>query len=293
MLVGGALGGTSPRLATPLGAFVRPEEVVPLFLAVLRVFRDHGPREQRTKARLKWLIAEWGEPRFREAVAKELGSPLLGPGEDARRRFAGDHLGVHRQRDPGLHYVGLHVPVGRMNASQLERLTQLAARDGNGELRLTINQNVVIPNVREEHVRRLLAEPLLRELRPIPAPVWRNLVACTGIDYCHYSLIDTKNRAIELAAEMERRGVYVPEGTRIHISGCVHACGKHHIADIGLQGANVRVGDAVEEAADVFVDGELGPSGRLASKVEDKVRMQDLPDVVERLLLRDAIDEAS
>jgi ferredoxin-nitrite reductase len=293
VLVGGALGGTSPRLATPLGAFVRPDDVPPLFLAVLRVFRDHGPREQRTRARLKWLIADWGEPRFREAVAKEFGAPLLGPGEDARRRFAGDHLGVHRQREPGLHYVGLHVPVGRMQAAQLERLARLAARDGNGELRLTVNQNIVIPNVREEHLRRLLAEPLLRELRPIPAPVWRNLVACTGIDYCHYSLIDTKNRAMELAAELERRGVYVPEGTRIHVSGCVHACGKHHIADIGLQGANVRVGDTVEEAVDVYADGELGPDGRLGSKVADKVRMQDLPDAVERILLRDAIEEAS
>ncbi|HLB22813.1 MAG TPA: hypothetical protein VJP07_01840, partial [Dehalococcoidia bacterium] len=108
-----------------------------------------------------------------------------------------------------------------------------------------------------------------------------------------YSLIDTKSRAVELAKELEQRGVYVPEGTRIHISGCVHACGKHHIADIGLQGANVRVGDTIEEAADVYADGELGPNGRLASRVADKVRMQDLPDVVERLLLRDAIDEAS
>lgn len=293
VLAGGALGGTSPRLATPLEVFVRPAEVVPLFQAVLRVFRDHGPREQRTKARLKWLIGQWGEARFREAVEAEMGGPLLGPGDDARRRFDGDHLGVHRQREPGLHYVGLHVPVGRLTATQLERLARLATRDGDGELRLTIGQNVIIPNVQEDNLKRLLAEPLLRELRPIPAPVWRNLVACTGIDYCHYSLIDTKSRAVELAKELEQRGVYVPEGTRIHISGCVHACGKHHIADIGLQGANVRVGDTIEEAADVYADGELGPNGRLASRVADKVRMQDLPDVVERLLLRDAIDEAS
>ncbi len=293
VLVGGALGGTSPRLATPLGAFVRPDEVAPLFRAVLAVFRDHGPREQRTKARLKWLIEAWGEARLREAVELEMGGPLLGPGEDARRRFAGDHLGVHRQREAGMHYVGLHVPVGRLTSAQLERLARLAARDGNGELRLTIGQNVIIPNVREVNVKRLLGEPLLRELRPTPAPVWRNLVACTGIDYCHYSLIDTKNRAVELAAELERRGVYVPEGTRIHVSGCVHACGKHHIAAIGLQGTNVRIGDAVEEAVDVYADGELGPNGQLASKVADKIRMQDLPDVVERLLLRDAIDEAS
>ena len=130
-------------------------------------------------------------------------------------------------------------------------------------------------------------------MRPIPAPVWRNLVACTGIDYCHYSLIDTKNRAIELATELERRGVYVPEGTRINISGCVHACGKHHIANIGLQGANVRIGDRVEEAVDVYTDGQLGPEGRLASKVADKVPMTEIADYIEGVLAPKVAEEAT
>ncbi len=286
VLAGGALGGTSPRLATPLEVFVRPDDVVALFVAVLRVFRDHGPREQRGKTRLKWLIAERGEPWLRDAVAREMGAPLLGPGDDARTTFGGEHLGVHAQREAGMHYVGLHVPVGRMTSVQLSDMARLARRYGNGEIRLTIGQNAIICNVPTRKVSLLLGQPLLQELQPDPSPIWRNLVACTGADYCHYSLIDTKTRAVELAAELERRAVSVPEGTRVHISGCVHACGKHHIADIGLQGAKVRVGDSVEEAADVYTGGHLGPDGQLAKQERDKVPMRDMAGVLVEVLER-------
>src|SRR5579875_2642702 len=285
VLVGGALGGTSPRLATPLDVFVTPEQVVPFFLALLTVYRDHGPREQRTKARLKWLIAEWGEEHLRAAVERELGYSLARAGRTETRRTAGDHLGVHPQREPGLLYVGLHVPVGRIQATQLSALADLADRYGNGELRLTVDQNVIVPGVPAARVRDLLREPLLQELRPDPPSVWRNLVACTGNDYCHFSLIDTKGCAIALARALEERGVDVPEGTRIHVSGCVHACGKHHVGAIGIEGANVRIGDEIVEAANVFVGGALGRSPRLAELVSEKVTLDALPDLAAMLLV--------
>lgn len=284
VLVGGALGGTSPRLATPLAAFVLPSGVAALFTALLRVYRDHGPREQRGRARLKWLIAERGMEWLRDAVQREMGSLLLHPGIDAREHFGGDHLGAHRQREPEMYYAGLHVPVGRISADQLDGLARLASRYGSGEIRLTTGQNALIPNVRGSALSKLLAEPLLRELRPDPPAVWRNLVACTGIDYCHYSLIDTKSRAVELATDLEARGIVVPPETRIHISGCVHACARHRIGDIGLQGANVRVGDRIEEAADVYVGGRLGPDARLATLHSAKVPMTDMADVLASLI---------
>ncbi|MEX2446779.1 MAG: ferredoxin--nitrite reductase [Dehalococcoidia bacterium] len=284
VLVGGALGGTSPRLATPLDVFVEPGEVVDVFTALLRVYRDHGPREKRTQARLKWLIEEWGEPRLREAVEVEMGRPLVRAGRDERLRVAGDHLGVHSQRQPGLSYVGLHVPVGRIAADKLAELARLAECYGDGEVRLTVDQNVVLAGVGEDALQGLLAAPLLDDLRPTPGVLWRNLVVCTGNDYCHYSLIDTKNRALEVVTELERRGVDAPEGTRIHMSGCVHACGKHHIADIGLQGANVRIDGRVEEAADIFTDGCLGADGKLAARVAEKVPMTNMADALEALL---------
>ena len=284
VLVGGALGGTSPRLATPLDAFVRPEQVAGLFIALLEVYRDHGPREQRTKARLKWLLDEWGEERLRAAVEVAAGFTLPRAGSPETVRVAGDHLGVHYQRMMGLRYVGLHVPVGRITADQIDEVARLADEYGSNEVRLTIDQNLVLPNVTNSRLPRLLGEPLLTELRPDPSGIWRNLVCCTGNDYCHFSLIDTKGRAIELARELEQRGVEAPRGTRINISGCVHACGKHHVGTIGLVGTNVRFGDRVEEAVDIFVDGHLGDVGRLAVRARENVLLGDLADVAEELL---------
>jgi ferredoxin-nitrite reductase len=284
VLVGGALGGTSPRLATPLDVFVEPGEVAEVFTALLRVFRDHGPREKRTQARLKWLLDEWGEERLRTAIEVEYGRRLPPAGIDRRVRVAGDHVGVHRQAQPGLSYVGLHVPVGRISATQLAEVGRLAERFGAGQLRLTLEQNVIIPHVRDEVLDELLATPLLEVLSPAPGSLWRNLVVCTGNDYCHYSLIDTKNRAVELVTELERRGVAPSEQTRIHMSGCVHACGKHHVGDIGLQGANVRVGDRVEEAADIYLGGGLGNGGRLAQSTGRRVLMTEMADALEPLL---------
>ncbi len=288
VLVGGALGGTAPRLASALGVFVEPAGVVSLFTAVLRVYRDNGPREVRTKARLKWLLADWGEERFRAEVEREVGTPLQRAGRDERTSVAGDHLGVKAQRQAGLNSVGLHVPVGRATAAQLSGVARLALAYGDGEVRLTGGQNLVLTSVPGDRLPALLAEPLLAELRPDPGPVYRGLVACTGTDYCHFSLIDTKARAIELAAELERRAVLVPEGTRIHISGCVHACGKHHVADIGLQGANVRVGDQLVEAADLFIGGSLVGEGTLARRSGERVLMADAAAAIGAILSGDA-----
>lgn len=284
VLVGGALGGTSPRLATPLDVFLPPAEIVPFFLALLAVYRDNGPREQRTKARLKWLIEAWGEVSLRTAIEQELGRPLQRAGSLQTLRTAGSHLGIHPQRTVNVNYVGLHVPVGRISADQLDGLGRLAAEYGAGEVRLTVDQNVVIPHVTDARLDRMTSDPLLKELSPNPTPIWRNLVCCTGSDYCHFSLIDTKSRAVELARTLEARGVTVPSGTRIHMSGCVHACGKHHVGEIGLLGANVRVDDRVVEAVHLFAGGRLGEDARLAEPVREGVTLDELPDVAEALL---------
>ena len=284
VFVGGALGGATPRLATSLDIFLRPAEIVPFFLALLAVYRDNGPREVRTKARLKWLIAEWGEAKLRTAVEERLGASLAPAGADERLMVGGDHLGIHPQRRVGDFYAGLHIPVGRMTSDQARAVASAADRHGSGRLRLTAGQNVVLLDIPEAALPALMQEPVLAELRLSPPAIWRNLVACTGNDYCHFSLIDTKRHAYHLAAELERRGVQVPAGTRIHVSGCVHACGKHHIADIGLQGANIRVGAAVEESADIYTGGQLGHDARLATKVLENVHMGEVPVVVEALL---------
>ena len=284
VLVGGALGGTSPRLATPLDVFLPPAEIVPFFLALLAVYRDNGPREQRTKSRLKWLIEAWGENCLRAAVEQELGRPLQRAGSLQTLRTAGSHLGIHPQRTVNVNYVGLHVPVGRISADQLDGLGRIAAEYGAGEVRLTVDQNVVVPHVTDARLDRMMNDPLLKELSPNPSPVWRNLVCCTGSDYCHFSLIDTKSRAVELARTLEARGVNVPSGTRIHMSGCIHACGKHHVGELGLLGAKMRVDGEVVDAVHLFAGGRLGEDACLAVPVREGVTMEELPDAAEALL---------
>ena len=279
VLVGGALGGMQPELAQPLDAFVGPEGVVPLALAILETFRDHGPREQRKQARLKVLLALWGIERFREAVEERLGSALARAGEPAARQHGGDHIGVAEQRQPGRNVVGCLVPVGRVSGDDLIEFGRLAAEYGTAELRLTVQQNVLIPDVPDDRLAALLKEPLLATYSPDPSPWVRSLVTCTGNDYCRFSLIDTKNEALELARALDERYA-IDEPVRIQMSGCPHACGQHRAAEIGLLGDRVRIDGEILDAADVFAGGRLGEDARLGDRVAESVLTADLPEAV-------------
>ena len=249
VLVGGALGGMQPELAQPLDAFVGPEGVVPVALAILETFRDHGPREQRKQTRLKVLLALWGIERFREAVEERLGSALARAGEAAARQHGGDHIGVAEQRPPGRNVVGCLVPVGRVSGDDLVEFGRLAAEYGTAELRLTVQQNVLIPDVADDRLKALLEEPLLASYSPQPSPWVRSLVTCTGNDYCRFSLIDTKNEALELARALDERYA-IDEPVRIQMSGCPQACGQHRAGEIGLLGDRVRIDGEIRDAAD-------------------------------------------
>ena len=283
VLAGGALGGTAPALAEPLDAFVGPDGVVPLALALLDAYRDHGPRERRKETRLKALLARWGAERFRAAVAAgyraATGRELDRAGEPAAPLRGGDHVGVRAQRQAGLSAVGCLVPAGRVRGDDLIEFGRLAAAYGAGELRLTVQQNVLIPHVPEDRLEALLGEPLLRRYRPDPEPWLRSLVACTGIDYCHFSLIDAKGEALALARALgERYELDAP--VRIRVSGCPHACGQHRTGEIGLLGARVRADGEVLGAADVFAGGGVGERARLGERVASGVPLADLPEAV-------------
>ena len=282
VFAGGALGGAQPRLATPLDLFVRPEEAVEIALLVLDIYRDHGPRESRHKTRLKVLLEAWGEERFREELERRAGRPLERAGH---QEFMGDgvndHLGVRPQKQPGLHYVGLCVPVGRMDARQLTEAARLAEVHGSGQLRLTVGQNILIVNVPERKLNALLAEQLLQELRPAPSPLMRGLVACVGNDYCSFSTIDTKGLALELVRDLER---HLPTGPapRIHISGCPRACGKHHVADIGLLGFQQREKGRAVPAAEIFTGGSLGAQPQIAQSTGQRIAWPELAEFAAR-----------
>ncbi len=283
LAVGGKQGSGGPVFATPLDAFVRPDEAADVCAAIALVFRDHGPRESRSKARLAFLLEVWGAARMRAELEKRLGRSLPPAGADARLATHTDHVGVFRQKQAGLNYVGLKTPVGRLTGEQLLELARLAEQYGRGELRFTPLQNVLLPHVPDARLGDLTQEPLLRALPYNPSEVARGLVACTGTDFCNLALIDTKTRALALAKEFEARF----SSTRpiaVRWSGCPAGCGNHHTADIGLQGCKVKVNGKIVDGVHVFVGGRGGADARAGLRILEDLPCDQLPEVLERLV---------
>ncbi|MFN3476964.1 MAG: ferredoxin--nitrite reductase, partial [Candidatus Methylomirabilales bacterium] len=283
VLVGGKVGSGGYRIASPLDVFIQPDEAAEICSAIALLFRDHGFREARTRARLAFLLDDWGEEKFREALEDRVGRPLSRAGFDERLPRATDHIGIFRQKQEGLNYVGLLVPVGRITGDELHELARLAETYGTGEVRLTVGQNVIIPHVPDEKVGNLLDEPLLKIFRYDPSEILRGLVSCTGIEYCNLAVIETKNRALQIAKSLEQKlGKTKP--ITIHWSGCPSGCGNHPVADIGLLGKKTKVDGKVVDAVDVFVGGSSGPQPNLAMKLMEDVPCDELPLVLEGLI---------
>jgi ferredoxin-nitrite reductase len=283
VLVGGKLGSGGYRIASPLDAFVPPEAAAEVCRAIVLTFRDHGPREARNKARLAFLLEQWGVAKFRAEVERLLGRPLPPAGVDARSDRSTDHIGIFRQKERGLNYVGLAVPVGRLTSDQLFDLCRLAEQYGRGEVRLTPGQNLIIPHVPDQKVGALTTEPLLQVLRYDPAQIMRGLVSCTGIEFCNLAVIETKQRALDIARALEQRLSGVKPLTMAW-SGCPAGCGNHHVADIGLLGGKTRVDGQVVDAVTIFVGGKSGKGARLAEKIMEDVPCDRLLAVLEHLV---------
>lgn len=264
VLVGGKQGSGGYRPAVPLDVFVRPEEAAMVCSELTLVFRDHGCRTQRTRARLAFLIEDRGVAWLRNEVQSRVNFRLLAAGTDLRKTHHADHLGIHPQKvapgEPETYSAGLLVPVGRITTAQMRGVADLAQRYGSGDVRLTVQQNVVITNIPASRVGAFTEEPLLRELPHDPSPIMRGLVSCTGNDYCHLALIETKGWAMEVARELERRtqGAKIAPLT-IHWSGCSAGCGMHGVSTIGLQACRSRINGSVVDAAHVSVKGQTGP----------------------------------
>jgi ferredoxin-nitrite reductase len=281
--VGGKQGSGGFRPASSLDVFVPPDEAAELCRQITLAFRDHGFREARNKARLAFLIDAWGVERFRQEVERRVGHPLLGAGKDSGWDERTDHIGIFPQKQPGLNYAGLAVPVGRISTDQLLEAARLADIYGNGEMRLTISQNLIIPNISDENLTAFQVEPLLQELRHDSSEVMRGLVSCTGIDYCHFALIDTKGLATQAAHYLEKRLGHTGPLT-IHWSGCPNACGNHAVADIGLLGKKVKINGKIVDAVDVFLGEKLAATAGPSVKSLENVPCDQLPQFLEQIL---------
>jgi ferredoxin-nitrite reductase len=285
VLVGGKMGSGGFTVASPLDVFVEPQEAVAVVAELIRIYRDHGPRQARGRCRFAFLIDEWGLTRLRDELADRLGSPLQPAGRDCRSGQHVDHLGVNRQKDPTLVSVGLCVPTGRIDPEQLAELAYLADEYGTGRVRLTTGQNAILCDVDASRVPKLVREPLVRTFSPDASPLVRGLVTCIGTDFCNLALIDTKGPALALSAAVEKRLGKVHQPLTLHWSGCQAGCGNHQAADIGFRGVRATVEGESVEAVDIFVGGRTGPDAVAGRPVLQAVPCDErLPDIVAGLI---------
>jgi len=293
VLVGGGLSD-GPRLASDIDVFVEPADAVELTRALAQVFGELGNRENRGLSRMRYLVQELGPEQLRSELAARARFALRPAGEALTRHYRGDHVGVHRQRQAGLSYVGLNVTVGRMAGADLEEVAGLASRYGGGELRLSTDQNLVIVGVPDDRLDALLAESLLDRHSPAPGLFERGAVACTGSEFCRFAIVETKARMLQWARGMDRRlaaggapaaGADAP--IRIHLSGCSASCAQPQIADIGLRGETAHRADGqITEAVDVGLGGSLGTDAALIDWVAGAVPVDEIPDALARLIGR-------
>ncbi|MFJ5089900.1 nitrite/sulfite reductase [Streptomyces sp. NPDC088674] len=286
--VGGGLS-TNPKLGVRLGAWVPLEEVADVHVGVISVFRDYGYRRLRTRARLKFLVADWGAEKFRQVLEDEylLRKLVDGPAPAEPVARWRDHVGVHRQKD-GRFYVGFAPRVGRVDGTLLSKIADLAAAHGSDRLRTTVEQKMLVLDVAEERVGSLVAGLEALGFQVTPSPFRRGTMACTGIEFCKLAIVETKARGAALIDELERRLPEFDEPLTIHVNGCPNACARIQVADIGLKGQLVLDGEGRQvEGFQVHLGGALGLEAGFGRKVRGlKVTAEELPDYIERVLRR-------
>ncbi|MGC4817478.1 nitrite/sulfite reductase [Micromonospora sp. DT63] len=289
--VGGGLS-TNPMLAQRLGAWVPLAEIPDVWAGVVGIFRDYGYRRLRNRARLKFLVADWGVERFREVLEKEyLGRTLLdGPAPELPAKPI-DHVGVHEQAD-GRHYVGAAPVVGRVSGGQLAQLADVAEAHGSDRVRLTPYQKLLVLDVPSERTESLVDALRGIGLEARPSAWRRGTMACTGIEYCKLAIVETKARGEELVARLEQRLRDFDADISIHINGCPNACARTQVADIGLKGQLVVGPDGRQvEGFQVHLGGGLGMAQGQTAGFGRKLRglkttADELPEYVERLARR-------
>ena len=284
--VGGGLS-TNPMFAQRLGVFVRPDQVTDVWAAVTSVFRDYGYRRQRNRARIKFLMADWGPEKFRQVLQDEYLHAALpdGPAPEPPKHDQRDHVGVAKQKD-GANAVGFALRTGRISGSLLTRIADLADEYGAGRIRTTTQQKLVILDVPDEKVEDLVTALARHDLQVRPSAFRRGTMACTGLEFCKLAIVETKQHAQDLYAELEKRlpDFDVPIG--INVNGCPNSCARFQTADIGLKGSMVRdASGEMVEGFQVHLGGHLGVEAAFGRKFRGhKVTKAETADYCERVL---------
>jgi sulfite reductase (ferredoxin) len=284
--VGGGLS-TKPHLAVLLPAFVHPEQVPQVVETITAIFRDSDElRVNRAKARMKFLFVNhgWTGASFLAEVERRLGFKLDAPAEEhPPEGHYRDHLGIQPQKQPGLSYAGYSVVSGRISTDQLRGLATIADEFGDGSLRLSAMQNILITNVRNERTAELVERSRALGVALDGSPFQRGTASCTGSEYCKLAITETKLFSIRLAQELEERLPGFTETVKLHVAGCPNSCGQHPIADVGLQGVLLNQSGQQVEGFDFFVGGGLGKNSALGHRVGFRAAADEVPEALERL----------
>lgn len=285
LMLGGITGHQD--FARDTGILLRADQCVAIAAAIIRVFIDEGDRTDRKKARLKYVLDRLGFDAFLEKVRAYLDfEPARVPLENCVPRRVLDrlaHVGIHAQKQAGLFYVGVVLPVGKLEAAQMFALSDLADKYGSGTIRLTAWQNLILSDVRAENLEALKAEIVAIGLNWNASNVRAGIVACTGNFGCKFALANTKSSAMEIAAYVEER-LQLDTPLNIHVTGCPHSCAQHYIGDIGLLGAKVEVGDDLHDGYHIFVGGGYGANAAIGRPIYQEILANDAPRVIENML---------
>jgi len=287
--VGGGLS-TEPHIAERIPAFIPQSKAIDVVTAVVRIFKEQTAlRESRTHARIKYLFMKhgWTAQSMLEAIESKLGykldpSPVeadLVP-DDVYR----DHTGITGQKQPGLSTVGVSVLNGRITAEQLIALANLSDKYGDGQLRATIGQNILIPNVPDRETAALVIQLNTLSLHVDVSPFWRGAIACTGTEFCKLAIAETKAFNKWLVAELEERLPAFDQQLRLHVTGCTNSCGQSWIADIGLEGKKVKKDGKLVDAFYFCVGGSVGKYAGIARQIGYRAAAEDCPEAITRLL---------
>jgi len=287
LLLGGITGHKD--FARESGVYLKPEESTEIADAIVRIFIDHGDRTDRTKARLKYLIDAWGLEKFVAEIELRIGRPLIRIPQDCLKprphpdRLA--HIGVHRQKQPGENWIGVVLKSGYLSAAQMEGLSRIAQGFGDGDIRLTVWQNLMLSGVRDDNITAATAAIEALGLSIKATPLRAGLVSCTGNTGCKFAASNTKGTAEAIAEHVEAR-LTLDAPLNIHLTGCHHSCAQHYIGDIGMLAVKVPVagdGDPVEGFS-IYVGGGSGPDARLGRELWSNVESERCPAAIEKLL---------
>jgi ferredoxin-nitrite reductase len=283
------LGGITGHLdfARDTGVLLKPEECVAVAAAIIRVFIQHGDRTDRKKARLKYVLDQFGFEKFLQLVEQEWGHEFRRfPLDQCEPRGTEDrlaHLGVHDQKQPGLHYVGVVLPVGRVTADQLRGIAQIASGLGSGTVRLTVWQNLLISDIPSSQVAAVKQRLQQLGLDWAPTNIRAGLIACTGNGGCRFAASNTKQHALQIAEYLESR-LSLDQPLNIHLTGCHHSCAQHYIGDIGLLATKVSVGEELVEGYHLFVGGGYGAEQGIGRELFRDLVFGRVPETINRLL---------